>query len=295
MGVGKSIPTYKRQRFLLELAERLPEPTTATDFQKIMFLYMMQTSRIDYEFVPYRYGPYSFQLAADIDTLRRAGFLSDETHKIKTIQGNYEFDRESDSRITLPCERGDALMRKVYRAYPYYTVNSEILKRLFQNEPTEMERLRAERQRLVQTDKVLFTIGYEGRSLEAFLNVLVQNNVRVLCDVRKNPLSRKYGFSADKLEQVTQGTKIRYAPFPALGIESEKRKNLDSTDDYYNLFTDYRKTLPYREKELERLYRVFEEDGRIALMCFEKDPAMCHRSVIRDCLCSKYPIRSADL
>lgn len=295
MSISKSIPTYKRQRLLLALAEKLPEPATATDFQKIMFLCMMKTGRTDYEFVPYRYGPYSFQLAADIDTLRRTGFLPDGTHKIKATQSGFDFGSEVDYSIFIPSERGDALMRKVYRAYPYYTVNSEILQRLFHNEPTEMERLRAERQRLKQTEKVLFTVGYEGHSLEAFLNILLQNDIRVLCDVRKNPLSRKYGFSADKLEQVTQGTKIRYAPFPGLGIESEKRRNLDSLDDYNNLFADYRQTVPYREKELERLYRVFEEEGRIALMCFEKDPAMCHRSVIRDYLCSKHPIRSADL
>ena len=295
MSNSKSVPTYKRQRLLLAVAEKLPEPATTTDFQKIMFLCMMQTGRTDYEFVPYRFGPYSFQLAADIDTLRRTGFLPDGTHKIKAARNGFDFGSEVDIRISIPNERGDALMRKVYSAYPFYTVNSEILQRLFNHEPTEMERLRAERQHLKQTEKVLFTVGYEGRSLEAFINILLQNDIRVLCDVRKNPLSRKYGFSADKLEQVTQGAKIRYAPFPGLGIDSDKRKSLDSIDDYNNLFADYKQTLSFRAKELERLHRVFEEEGRIALMCFEKDPAMCHRSIIRDYLCSKYDIRSADL
>ncbi|WP_348602891.1 DUF488 family protein [Bartonella tribocorum] len=40
-----------------------------------------------------------------------------------------------------------------------------------------------------------FTIGYEGKSLENYLNCLLENNIKILCDVRKNPISRKYGFS----------------------------------------------------------------------------------------------------
>jgi uncharacterized protein (DUF488 family) len=47
----------------------------------------------------------------------------------------------------------------------------------------------------------LCTIGYEGRSLEDYLNVLLQEGVTLLCDVRRNPLSRKYGFSKSTLSR----------------------------------------------------------------------------------------------
>lgn len=295
MSSNKSIPTYKRQRLLLSVAQRLVEPAYATDFQKIMFLCMMQTGRNDYEFVPYRFGPYSFQLATDIETLRRSGFLSDETHRIKIDHPISDLAGDFYSGFTIPNERGDDLMRKTYRAYPYYTINSEIIRRLFKNSPTEMNQLLLERERLKQENNVLFTIGYEGRSLESFLNTLLQNDVRVLCDVRKNPYSRKYGFSRDKLEQVTQGTAIKYVAFPELGIESEKRKSLDTADDYKDLFSEYKETLSYRKKELERLYNIYKAEGRVALMCFEKDPQMCHRHIIRDYLCSEYLIWSSDL
>lgn len=295
MSANKNIPTYKRQRVLLAVAQKIGEPTYATDFQKIMFLYMMQSGRDDYQFVPYRFGPYSFQLTADIEALRNAGFLADGTHKIKAAPAFSDTVFGVDADIPIPLERGDALMRKTYRAYPYYTINSEIIHRLFHNDPIEMNRLQIEREQIKQNDKVLFTIGYEGRTLESFLNILLKNDVRVLCDVRKNPFSRKYGFSREKLEQVTQGIKIQYAAFPNLGIESEMRKSLDTDDDYNDLFLNYEKTLPDRKKELERLHRVFEAEGRIALMCFEKDPQMCHRHIICDYLCSEYSIRSADL
>lgn len=295
MGANKSIPTYKRQRILLAVAQKIGEPTTATDFQKIMFLNMMESGRNDYQFVPYRYGPYSFQLAADVETLRSSGFLANGTHKISVPQSIPASAYEVDAHISIPSERGDALMRKTYRAYPYYTINSEVIQRLFHNYPSEMKQLYSEREQIKNEEKILFTIGYEGRSLESFLNILLQNNVRVLCDVRKNPYSRKYGFSREKLEDVTHGIKIKYAPFPDLGIESDMRKSLDTEDDYNDLFLNYKSTLSCRKRELQRLYNVYEAEGRIALMCFEKDPQMCHRHIIRDYLCSEYSIRSADL
>ncbi len=43
---------------------------------------------------------------------------------------------------------------------------------------------------------MLFTIGYEGRGIEAFIDILIWNDSRILCDVRKNPISRKLVFRA---------------------------------------------------------------------------------------------------
>ncbi|MGY9014452.1 MAG: DUF488 family protein [Rhodospirillales bacterium] len=47
----------------------------------------------------------------------------------------------------------------------------------------------------------LFTIGYEGKTLERFLNQLVQHRIRVLCDVHRNPVSMKFGFSKNRLRK----------------------------------------------------------------------------------------------
>jgi uncharacterized protein (DUF488 family) len=58
--------------------------------------------------------------------------------------------------------------------------------------------------------KTLFTIGYEGKGIEKFLNSLIKNNIKVLCDVRKNPLSRKFGFSKTKLEHLCKQIEIYY-------------------------------------------------------------------------------------
>lgn len=288
---GKNVlPTYKRQRFLLSFISQLPDEVALTNLQKLVFLYSMGEKSDFYEFVPYKFGPYSFQLREDVDVLRKNGFLS---RKAFGIVASKEY--QGETAFPIATERGDELIRRTYREYPYYAINSEIIPRLFHNDSVTPEKIRQEKEQYVQTEQMLFTIGYEGRSLEAFMNILVKNDVHLLCDVRRNSFSRKFGFTKDRLEQTAKVMGIKYLHFPSLGIESAKRKSLDTEADYATLFDDYRETLPCRKKQLDSLYEQLCSHVRIALMCFEKEPEMCHRHIIRDYLCNKYPIRSMDL
>jgi len=288
-------PTYKRQRFLLSFVRQLNGGVNATDLQKLVFLNTMAGDSNFYEFVPYKYGSYSFQLAEDLDILRKNGFVSFEHapqsagNKIRAI-GHYV---QEYPRYRIATERGDTLIRKAYRAYPYYAINSEITGRLFRGE--ELAGFNSNKQAYAQTEQVLFTIGYEGKGIEAFINTLLQNDVRLLCDVRKNPLSRKFGFSKGKLEHITHTVGIKYAHIPGLGIESEKRSLLETPDDYRRLFVDYRMTLPDRAQFLEEVYSLLRQNTRVALMCFELEPEMCHRHVVRDYIVKTHQVRSVDM
>lgn len=76
------LPTYKRQRFLLSFISQLPDEIAFTNLQKLVFLYTMREKTDFYEFVPYKFGPYSFQLREDVDFLRKNGFLSRESFGI---------------------------------------------------------------------------------------------------------------------------------------------------------------------------------------------------------------------
>lgn len=283
-------PTYKRQRFLLSFIQQLNEDIALTNLQKLVFLYCMNEKLDHYDFIPYKYGPYSFQLKEDIDILCKNGFIS--------YRGPYLHSNEQQMEVPYihaASERGDDLIRRTYQEYPYYTVNSIIINRLYPNNAEMKKVLEAERQKYNLDEQILFTIGYEGRSLESFINTLITNGVKKLCDVRRNPISRKFGFSREKLEHVIENTSIDYVHIPALGIDSKKRQSLDTEDAYSDLFREYAQSLPSHNRELEYLYSLLCSDKRIALMCYEKEPSMCHRHVIRDYLCSKYPIRSVDL
>ncbi|MDD4592801.1 MAG: DUF488 domain-containing protein [Parabacteroides sp.] len=285
-------PTYKRQRFLLAFLRQLKDGVTATDLQKLVFLHTMTEGSNYYEFVPYKFGSYSFQLKEDLDILQRDGFVTFEYVQDSTrIKAVGDFPKEAFFRIAP--ERGNALIRRAYREHPYYAINSEITKKLFRGE--ELKRLSNGKQAYTKTGQVLFTIGYEGKSIEAFINNLIKNNIRLLCDVRKNPLSRKFGFSKRKLQHITGTVGIRYVHIPDLGIESDKRSVLEAAEDFQSLFEDYAKALPLRSVFLEEIYTLLRTNTRIALMCFERQPEMCHRHVIRDYIAKTYQVRSQDL
>jgi uncharacterized protein (DUF488 family) len=113
--------------------------------------------------------------------------------------------------------------------------------------------------------------------------------------VRSNPLSRKLGFSKTQLQKYLKNIGIEYTHFPELGINSEKRNNLKSDEDYKNLFKDYKSSLPNHQECLDTLYQLLETKGRIALTCFEHEPLHCHRHLIRDYIKNAYEVDTTDL
>lgn len=288
MDDGKKQPVYKRQRFLLDFIRQLNGGASATDIQKLVFLYSQENDSGYYGFIPYKYGPYSFQLAEDIEILRRDNFI---TYCSPTFYAEGEYSIVS--LFTPPIERGDPLIKKVYKEYPYYAINSEILGRLFSKQ--EIKRFSDEKLSLQKSMQLLFTIGYEGKSLESLINTLIQNDIRLLCDVRKNPLSRKFGFSKSKLEHVLETIGIKYIHVPEVGIDSDKRTSLNTPDDYDMLFADYRDNMYKIKKDLDSIADLLKKYNRIALMCYEEDPRTCHRHIIRDYLIEKHGAICEDL
>lgn len=107
---------------------------------------------------------------------------------------------------------------------------------------------------------------------------MIVEEIRVLCDVRKNAYSQKYGFSKTPLERACVGVVIQYIHISALGIESNKRQNLQSLKDYDVLFDEYEKyILSNRTDELSFIDNLLK-NSRVALTCFEKPLKQCHRS-----------------
>ncbi|QWR78844.1 DUF488 domain-containing protein [Candidatus Magnetomonas plexicatena] len=140
-----------------------------------------------------------------------------------------------------------------------------------------------------KTDEMVFTLGYEGRSLEDYLNRLVKNNVQILFDVRKNAISRKYGFSKSRLEKSVNNLNIQYIHLPELGIDSSQRKSLNTQDDYDALLANYGNLiLPNHLDSVEKIYRLIKINKRIAITCFEAMFYQCHRSVIAKILSTNY-------
>ena len=130
-----------------------------------------------------------------------------------------------------------------------------------------------------KTHTPLASIGYEGRSFENYLNALIKNGIKVLCDVRRNPISRKYGFSKATLENACKGIGVEYRHYPDLGIPSYERQELRCQTDYDNLFARYEKDiLPKVGESVCEIARLVTAEECVALTCFEANPAQCHRT-----------------
>ena len=280
---------YYRRKILLALLGALNREVTKTAFQKYLFLVSDEQEKPAYDFVPYRFGCFSFQADADKKTLTKYGYLKDQDkwalsqkqHFLHLLESN---DREAIYRVVDRVGKlsNRKLIRYVYRKYPYYAINSEIrCDILNDHDQKQVDSAWA----VPHKSKRLFTIGYEGQSLERYLNRLIEEDIRVLCDVRRNPVSMKFGFSKRKLQNAVQGLGIRYVHMPELGIESIKRRELNSPDDYRKLFKEYTgTTLANNTGALQDIMELVNKYHRVALTCFEADHNSCHRSCVADAL-----------
>ncbi|MBI5186385.1 MAG: DUF488 domain-containing protein [Nitrospinae bacterium] len=271
------------------------------DFQKLLFLAHQEAGFAYYDFVPYHYGCYSFQAASDLEVLKSIGWIETEDKNISLANGiptdaglrSHERNALSRFMAVYGRYRGRYLIHYVYRRYPYYAIHSKIAEDM--GSPEIMEGVREERKKIRNEGTILFTLGYEGMNFEQYVNRLLKNGVRVLCDVRKNPISRKYGFSKGALSRLLPKLGVEYAHIPELGIVSEKRKDLKGPSDYARLFDEYRKTLPQKEFSLEKLRELLISADRIALTCFEKDPSFCHRRCVSDYMETHHDIKTVHL
>jgi uncharacterized protein (DUF488 family) len=131
----------------------------------------------------------------------------------------------------------------------------------------------------------VMTIGYEGAALEDFLSTLKRAHVGLLLDVREIALSRRKGFSKTALSEALAAAGIDYRHERALGSPKEIRHQLRADGNYSRYFRDFREYLASQRKLLESLAE--ELSGGVALLCYERNPAECHRSVVAQALATR--------
>lgn len=273
------------------MLDALRGPVSNLDFQKLLFLYTQECEKQPtYEFVPYKFGAFSFTSYADKRRLTETGLLVDDDQRWELSDAGRKVAREkavSPLVVAGFCRRhlglrGNALIAEQYTKYPYYATRSEIVSTVL----TDSESLkRVSEARPSKSKSGLITIGYEGRTLEAYLNLLLKSSVTILCDVRRNPLSRKYGFSKKTLSNACNGVGIRYEHLPELGIDSEERRDLKTQADYDSLFAEYeRSSLPKQQEAIGKIRAWIKSGECVALTCFELFPHQCHRHCVAEAL-----------
>ena len=126
----------------------------------------------------------------------------------------------------------------------------------------------------------IFTIGYEGATQEELITALREAGVERLIDVRAVPKSRKPGFSKNVLEASLRAAGIDYVSLRALGTppdgrEAARKKRLGDLKRIYGAQLD----TPEAAVDAARLAALAEEKPS-ALLCFERDPEHCHRTLL---------------
>ncbi|HEV7253837.1 MAG TPA: DUF488 domain-containing protein [Mesorhizobium sp.] len=127
---------------------------------------------------------------------------------------------------------------------------------------------------------VVFTIGYEGTDIDRFMATLRAAGVQQVADVRAVPLSRKRGFSKKSLAARLEAEGLLYLPFSGLGDPKPGREAARA--GHYDRFRAiYGAHLQAEAAQNEMTQLVALACARAtALLCFERDPATCHRSIV---------------
>jgi uncharacterized protein (DUF488 family) len=128
----------------------------------------------------------------------------------------------------------------------------------------------------------IFTIGYEGATQPEVVAALRAAGVELLADVRAVPLSRRPGFSKNVLANGLREAGIEYVGLKALGTPAEGRESARRGDHaaLERIYADQLE-LPEAMAQAARL-RALAAERATALLCFERDPAGCHRSLLID-------------
>ena len=142
----------------------------------------------------------------------------------------------------------------------------------------------------------LLTIGYEGTSVPEFLRTLEDAGVALLVDVRAIANSRRPGFSKNSLAANLDTVGIGYRHFRALGTPAEGRAaaRAGRHAEMHTVFRDHL-ALPEPQAALEELATLATTNSPVCLLCFEADPAHCHRTLIVEALAPLVRLRVVHL
>ena len=126
----------------------------------------------------------------------------------------------------------------------------------------------------------IYTIGYEGSDIDRFIAVLKAVRIKTLADVRAVAVSRKKGFSKTVLSSRLREEGVEYLHFMALGDPREGREAARSGryDDFRRIYSKH-----LSESKVKLALNDLEQTAQrtsTCLLCFERDPKHCHRSLI---------------
>ncbi len=174
----------QRQRTTLALLQEAGQALSATQLFKLVFLLAEETSLgrdgAFYDFLPYKFGPYSFALYRELEALVSQGYMNEQhsgstnTYSITSLGTREQNAVGSDARrsVRFICEKYGKLgikqlLRSVYAQYPWYSTRSELDNLV----PLDVPKPSI-------APPAVYTMGYEERSVDGFFDKLLRVGIQ---------------------------------------------------------------------------------------------------------------------
>lgn len=287
---------HPRKRLLLRLAHLEGGEIDRMRLVKLAFLVAQNPdtpARLRYDFVPYRQGPFSFALYRDWSTLAAAGLTLDDG------EGGKSFRITKTGQSLANMMRGEfvgladsvhkewsgkpieALIDDVYRRYPWYAHKSD--------------RDDGIHKRDVPSAKLaVYTVGYQGLSIDAFLNLLISRGITRLVDTRFTPASRVYGYHATTLQRICGYVGIHFQPEPSLGVPKPVRDRFIETRNHRRFARQYSDIVRVNWDRVLATSELMAAEPT-AVMCYERNVHDCHRNLLAEELSSVSGLDTVEL
>ena len=141
------------------------------------------------------------------------------------------------------------------------------------------------------TKRTVATVGYQATTVQNFLRALTEHGVELLVDVRAVASSRRPGFAKTALAANLAGAGIEYLHLRGLGTPADGRTaaRAGRHEEMRRIFLAHMKT-DAAQADLDVLADIVRSGRRACLLCFEADPAHCHRSLVAAALARLVPI-----
>ena len=136
-------------------------------------------------------------------------------------------------------------------------------------------------------EPTLFTAGYQGRTIDAFVRLLSTHGIKQVIDVREHPSSRRPGFAKTPLSRALGEAGIGYVHLREAG-------NPFRHDDSAPWQSAYAAHLDAHPEIVERVAEAAKTATSV-LVCFERDPRDCHRSILAERIASRFGTKIAPL
>jgi uncharacterized protein (DUF488 family) len=288
-----------RRKIILALLCNAGAPIGRKHLFKLAFL-LLNKEQPDalgsfYDFLPHKYGAYSFAMNRDLEILVNNAYIIDEnntwaiagenaTAALGFVRKLPQTVRDAVRHLVSSYARMPIanLLRYVYAEFPEYAVRSEL---------KELLPAKAPKPQFAQS--TVFTAGYQKLSVDAFFKTLLSAGIKQIIDVRKNPVSRQYGLARKSMSWVAAELDIDYYHFPQLGIPSEKRKDLTDFASYQRLLSWYEEDFLDQNGQTIDQIRQLMLDKPSVLVCLESDVRCCHRGRVAQAIAkqTRLPIK----